>query len=117
MKKYRRKLQCVQAAKMIPTFISGKLSYRELEQFMRHIEECENCKEELSIQFLVEVGLNSLEAGNTFDLQRELNVALEEAERKVQIYRFLCQVFFVMECVGIAAILLLAVLFILNVAA
>ena len=66
MKKNREKLQCLQATKMIPSFIVGELSYRELEQFMEHMEECESCKEELSIQFLVEVGLNSLEAGNTF---------------------------------------------------
>lgn len=114
MKKYKEKLQCMQATKMIPAFIARELSYRELERFMEHMEECESCREELSIQFLVEVGLNSLEAGNTFDLQEELNVALEEAERKVKVYRFLRQGIFVLECVGIAAIILLVVLFLLS---
>ncbi len=88
MKKNREKLQCLQATKMIPSFIVGELSYRELEQFMEHMEECESCKEELSIQFLVEVGLNSLEAGNTFDLQEELDGAMEEAAGKVRLYHF-----------------------------
>lgn len=114
MKKQREKLQCLQATKMIPGFIDRELSYRELEEFMEHMEECESCKEELSIQFLVEVGLNSLEAGNTFDLQEELNIALEEAERKVHIYRFLRRSFFVLECIGIAAVLLAALLLLLN---
>lgn len=92
---------------MVPAFIADELSYEELERFMEHIEECESCREELSIQFLVGVGLNSLEAGNTFDLQQELNLALEEAEKRVQVYRFFRQSAFVLMCVGIAAGLLI----------
>ena len=114
MKKYKEKLQCMQATKMIPAFITGELSYKELEQFMGHLEECENCREELSIQFLVDVGLNSLEAGNTFDLQEELHEALEEAEGKVQLYRFLRQGLFILGCVAGAAVLVLGLLLILN---
>mgnify|MGYP002508332208 CR=1 FL=1 len=114
MKRNKEKLQCMHAAKMIPAFISKELSYRELERFMEHMEECDNCREELSIQFLVEVGLNSLEAGNTFDLQEELNTALEEARKKVKIYRFFRHGLFILECIGIAAVLLLTVLLILN---
>ena len=114
MRKQTEKLQCNRATKMIPSFIADELSFRELEQFMEHIDECESCKEELSIQFLVEVGLNSLEAGNTFDLQEELNTALEEARKKVKIYRFFHHGLFILECIGIAAVLLLAVLFVLN---
>lgn len=114
MRRNKEKLQCIHATKMIPAFIVGELSCRELERFMEHMEECENCKEELSIQFLVEVGLNSLEAGNTFDLQEELNTALEEARRKVKIYQFFHHGLFILECIGIAAVLLLAVLFVLN---
>ena len=114
MRKQKEKLQCLKATKMIPAFIADELSHRELEQFMEHIEECENCREELSIQFLVEVGLNSLEAGNTFDLQEELNTALEEARKKVKIYRFFRHGLFILECIGIAAVLLLTVLLILN---
>ena len=110
MKRNKEKLQCMHAAKMIPAFISKELSYRELERFMEHMEECDNCREELSIQFLVEVGLNSLEAGNTFDLQQELNIALEEAARRVQVYRFLKHSAFVLGCVGIAGLILGAVL-------
>lgn len=109
MRKQKEKLQCLKATKMIPAFIADELSHRELEQFMEHIEECESCREELSIQFLVEVGLNSLEAGNTFDLQQELNLALEEAEKRVQVYRFFRQSAFILGCVGIAAALLAAI--------
>ena len=113
MRKHEQKLQCIQATKMIPAFVADELSYEDLERFMEHIGECENCREELSIQFLVEVGLNSLEAGNTFDLQQELNMALEEAEKRVQVYRFFRQSVFVLMCIGIAAGLLAAFLLII----
>lgn len=113
MSKHREKFQCLQVTKMIPAFIADELSYEDLERFMEHIEECEACREELSIQFLVEVGLNSLEAGNTFDLQQELNVALEEVEKRVQIYRFFRQSVFVLGCIGIAAALIAVVFLIL----
>lgn len=113
MRKQTEKLQCNRATKMIPSFIADELSFRELEQFMEHIDECESCKEELSIQFLVEVGLNSLEAGNTFDLQQELNIALEEAAKRVQVYRFFRHSAFVLACVGIAAAILGAALLLL----
>lgn len=113
MRKHREKLHCLQVTKMIPAFIADELSYEELEQFMEHIEECESCREELSIQFLVEVGLNSLEAGNTFDLQQELNIALEEVEKRVQVYRFFRQTVFVLGCIGIAAVLVAVVFLVL----
>ena len=43
MKKHREELQCLRATKMIPAFIDGELSYRELEQFMEHMDECDSC--------------------------------------------------------------------------
>lgn len=110
MGKQKEKLQCTQATKMIQAFIADELFYEELERFMDHIGECAGCREELSIQFLVEVGLNSLEAGNTFDLQQELNLALEEAEKRVQVYRFFKQSIYILECVGIV-LAILAVIF------
>lgn len=113
MKEQKEKLQCTRATKMIPSFIADELSYRELEQFMEHIKECDICREELSIQFLVEVGLNSLEAGNTFDLQQELNLALEEAEKRVQVYRFFRHSAFILGCIGIAAGLLAVIFLVL----
>ncbi len=112
MKKRKEELKCTQVTKMIPDFINRKMHHRELEHFMTHIRECENCREELSIQFLVNVGLSSLEAGNTFDLQEELDTALQEAHRRVQLYHFLNQSLIVLEIVaGFAAVILALLVF------
>lgn len=78
-------MNCKEIDKMIPEFLNKELSGRELNEFMEHISECPECKEELSIRFLVSEGMASLEDGNTFDLQEKLNRRLEEARRKLKI--------------------------------
>lgn len=114
MKKENDTLKCTQITKMIPAFINGELRYKDLEQFVEHIQECASCKEELSIQFLVNIGLINLEAGNTFDLQKELEDALEDAYRKVRVYKFLRQSIFILALIGIVMALLVLLLFLLR---
>lgn len=79
----KSELTCKEAEKMIPLYIEDHLDINELETFMNHVETCESCKEELSIQFLVSTGLKSLEAGNNFDLNYELLESLDFARRKI----------------------------------
>ena len=50
------------------------------------MRECPGCKEELVIQFLVTEGMQRLEDGDAFDLQRELELRLAEAKRKVRFH-------------------------------
>ncbi|MDE6318231.1 MAG: zf-HC2 domain-containing protein, partial [Lachnospiraceae bacterium] len=54
-------MNCKEAEKMIPSFLNGELDGYDLAEFVEHIEECPECKEELSIQFLVAEGLEQLE--------------------------------------------------------
>lgn len=70
-------MNCKQAEKMIPAFISDELTDREKRHFMEHVEKCASCKEELSIQFLVRKGMQRLENGDTFDLNLELSGRME----------------------------------------
>ncbi len=114
MKKQKNVLNCNQITKMIPVFITKKMPYKALEPFMEHIRHCDSCKEELSIQFLVNVGLLSLEDGDTFDLQTELNKALEEAYRRVRVCHFIRQSILILGIVAISAILILAVLLLIK---
>ena len=44
-------MDCKQAEKMIPQFLSDDLTTEELREFMEHIENCTDCKEELTIEF------------------------------------------------------------------
>lgn len=79
-------MDCKEFEKRIPDFISQKLDFRTLKEFQEHLESCENCKEELVIQFLVTEGMARLEEGNAFDLQMELDKRIYEAEKKVRFH-------------------------------
>lgn len=83
-------MDCKEFEKLIPDFIHRKLDYPALKRFSEHMDTCENCKEELVIQFLVTEGIQRLEEGRAFDLQSELEQRLEEARRSLRFHsRFL----------------------------
>ena len=77
-------MDCKEFEKLIPEFIEGKLDYPTLKKFSEHMEQCEDCKEELTIQFLVTEGIQRLEDGSAFDLQKELSARMAEAKRKIR---------------------------------
>lgn len=77
------KANCKEFERLIPGFIARELDYPTLNGFYEHWEKCDECKEELSIQFLVREGMQRLEKGEAFDLQSELDQRLEEARRKI----------------------------------
>lgn len=77
-------MDCKEFEKMIPVFFERKMDFLTLNQFNQHMKECPECKEELTIRFLVTEGIQRLEEGDAFDLQKELGQHLEEAERKIR---------------------------------
>lgn len=82
-------LGCKDYEKLIPDFLANKLDSEETEKFIAHIEQCQECMEEVSIQFLITEGMNRLEHGNTFELSKELAVLIEE--NKDWIYFMKCR--------------------------
>ena len=76
-------MTCKEVEKTIPLFLEDDLDTDDLREFLEHIEQCKECEEELSIQFLVAEGMQRLEDGNAFDLQSELGQRLEETRRKI----------------------------------
>lgn len=110
--KDRQEITCQKAIRMIPGFIQNSLNVQDLEILMKHMETCPACREELSIQFLIHAGLIGLEDGNSFDLQAELDDALEDAHRRIRMHHFLKQSVMAVEIVGILALLIVALLLI-----
>ncbi len=72
-------MTCKEVEKMIPLFLEDDLDIDDLRNFMEHMDKCEECREELTIQFLVLEGMARLEDGNVFDLQNELKFRMEDA--------------------------------------
>ena len=98
-------MNCKEFEKNIPEFIAGKLDFLTLQEFGEHMQECPGCKEELVIQFLVTEGMQRLEDGDAFELQRELEIRLTEAKRKVKIHMSFLKAGAVLEVITVIFLL------------
>ncbi len=98
-------MDCKETQRMISGFLDDELEVRSLEHFLNHIEECKSCREELTIQFLVEVGTKRLEDGTNFNLSEELEHMMKDAWQRLRTRKrlhraaFLLQVLVVIELV------------------
>ncbi len=97
-------MECKEFEKLIPDFIENKMDYFTLNRFNNHRKKCADCREELVIRFLVTEGIQRLEEGDAFDLQRELDCHLEEAERRIRFHSRFLRVGEVLEMMAILAI-------------
>lgn len=105
-------MDCKEFEKLIPDFIEKKMDFLTLNQFNKHRKSCADCQEELSIRFLVSEGIQRLEEGDAFDLQKELHQHLEEAELKIKFHNRFLRMGEVLEVLA-AAVILCAVVWVL----
>ncbi len=103
-------MDCQETQKAIPRFIKDELEGRELQAFLNHVESCEECKEELSIQYLVTEGMNHLEKDSTFDLQGSLEAKLSGLGKKSRVRERAITVMYVLETIAILAVIAMTVL-------
>ena len=73
-------MECKEVQKNIHSFINDELDSKDCLAFIEHIRKCPNCKEELSIEFLVVTGLQRLDDAEAFDLQKELTEKIKKNE-------------------------------------
>ncbi len=71
--------------KEIPDFLEDRLSNKELEQFLDHMDHCASCQDELSIQYLVRRGLPKLETDGDFSLNQELSSYMTLQKNRLRI--------------------------------
>lgn len=99
-------MNCKEFQKRIPEFIQQNMDYKTLKQFSEHVNMCNECREELTIQFLVSEGLQRLEEGGAFDLQKELEQRMTLANKQLRLHRRIFKMSIVLE---ILAVLMIAV--------
>ena len=54
-------MTCREAERLVMPYINGSITDEELKEFLKHIETCEECREELEIYFTVDVGIRQLD--------------------------------------------------------
>ncbi len=92
MKKYKkilikkREFSCKDINRLMPEFLDDSLDGTNLKKFMMHAQVCENCTEEMNVQFLIHEGLKQLEKDDTyFNLQKKLEDRLNEVRARIRI--------------------------------
>ena len=98
-------MNCKEFQRQIPKFLSDELDVTSLEVFLSHIEGCKNCREELTIQFLVDNGIKKLEHGDTFNLKHELDNMMQNSWQKLKFRKRLFKTALVLEIIVIIEII------------
>ena len=55
------KMICREAETLVIPYINHELTDEKMAEFLEHIENCENCREELEIYYTVAVGIQQLD--------------------------------------------------------
>jgi hypothetical protein len=103
-------MDCKEFEKRIPDFIADRMDYETLKQFGEHMKRCAECREELVIQFLVSEGISRLEEGDAFDLQKELDIRLKAAAKKLELFGRFLHAGYAFEIIGACLLIAIAIL-------
>lgn len=85
---------CREWQKMISGFLNNTLNNHELEGFIKHVQTCEDCYEELEIMFMLSIGLQELNEDRniSYNFSQLLENKIMEAEiycRRIKRIRYL----------------------------
>lgn len=77
-------MNCKEFKNNIQDFLYDSLDDNTLSGFLRHLDSCQDCRDELSIQYLVYEGLERLEAGATFDVEKDLSQIVDRERKRLR---------------------------------
>lgn len=102
---------CKLIEKKIPLYLAGKLSVKETKDFIDHVQGCKDCKDELTIQYMVSEGLSKAESDNEYNLLKGLEQKLSGSRQMIKKYRI--TLFFVLLFVIASLALFAAVIYLI----
>lgn len=78
-------MNCLQCQSKITQYIEDKLSENEIQEFIRHVNECSNCYEELDIYYTLLIGMKYLDNDENIpaDFRSQLKERLEQDESMI----------------------------------
>lgn len=103
-------MDCKETQKYIMSFLRDELEDSVTDSFMEHVSNCKDCMEELTIQYLVEEGLQRLETGSAFDAQKELEEKIQQAIARRKLHkRMKIGLFLTGMIIAISAVIMISV--------
>ena len=77
-------MTCQEIQRLVMPYIRDELSSDELIAFMEHVKHCRECREELEIYFMVDVGLRQLDEGSgAYNIVGQLERKLETSRERL----------------------------------
>lgn len=78
-------MNCIEARRMVTPFINKELSDKETEQFLKHVEHCSDCMDELDIYFTVYRALDTLDSGahHEYDFRKMMQEEIRSAKHGI----------------------------------
>lgn len=77
-------MDCKEFNRLIPEYLDHRLGERKLKEFLNHYDECEDCRDELKVQYLIYEGLERLEEGDAFDVEKDLADMMEIQKKQLR---------------------------------
>jgi hypothetical protein len=104
-------LTCREAEKMVMPYIEDRLSDEEMEEFLRHIHSCKECREELEIYYTVLHGLRQLDDDTgDYDADQALEESLDLSWLRVRAGRLRKIICYAVDTLGTTGILTVLVM-------
>lgn len=89
--------------KRIPDFLDDAMTDSDLEDFLDHLKQCKDCREELSIQFLIDKSFEKLETGGTINLKKDMKEYIQLEDRRLHERRRLAGAAYTLETLAVLA--------------
>ncbi len=103
-------MSCKEFIHLIPMWLDDKLDGKRAVRFFEHMDTCEDCREEMQIQFLVKEGTARLESGASFNLDSELSDKMVRYKKRLRRKHTENVIIYWMEAIAAISIIFILVL-------
>ena len=83
MGKEKEEIRCKDVEDFLQPYLEYRLDNRSMKKLVDHLKNCHECMDELEIRYLLYEGLKRLEAGQNFNLKKELENRLYKSEQEL----------------------------------
>ena len=103
-------MKCVEAQSLITEYINDELTGERLEQFLSHVYECEDCREELEIYYVIMKGMKQIDNDNVpnYNFHEAFEEELEQSKNQLvhSNTKFIIKLFLLEILIVVVALLL-----------
>ena len=99
-------MDCMGFNKNIIPYLDGTLQGHELNDFLRHLDGCSSCSEELEINFIVREGIRILDTeGSAYDLRTAFSDCIEMSRFVLRISKIIRRLSYIVRTLAFWAVL------------